>query len=99
MSRIILALALACSASAFMVPGKAPRKLATGVRQQGQSPPLGSAQDRLLRLLRLWAAQHSPEEAGPLGAQPLPRLLERPASRTADSTAFGLSGPLIDGGH
>ena len=43
MSRIILALTLACSASAFMVPGKAPRKLATGVRQQGQSAPLGSA--------------------------------------------------------
>jgi len=29
MSRIILALALACSASAFMVPGKVPRKLGT----------------------------------------------------------------------
>ena len=69
MSRIILALALACSASAFMVPGKAPQKLATGVRKQGQSAPLAPAW--LLRLLRARLAalgsslQHSQEEAAP----------------------------------
>ena len=28
-------------------------------------------------------------EAGPLGAQPLPRVLELAASKVADSTAFG----------
>ena len=31
-------------------------------------------------------------EARPLGAQLLPRLLERAASKAADSTAFGHSG-------
>ena len=36
----------------------------------------------------LWAARHSQEEAGPLGAQPLPRVLERAASKAADLTAF-----------
>ena len=32
-------------------------------------------------------------EAGPLGAQPPPRLLERAASSVADSTAFDPTGP------
>ena len=40
------------------------------------------------RTWRLWAARHSQEEAGPLHAQPLPRLLERAASKVADFTAF-----------
>ena len=33
---------------------------------------------------RLWAARKSQEEAGPLGAQPLPQVLERAASKAAD---------------
>ena len=41
---------------------------------------------------RLWAARHSQEEAGPLGAQPLPRLLELAASKPADFTGFDLVG-------
>ena len=36
------------------------------------------------RAWRLWAARHSREEAGPLGAQPLPRVLELAASKAAD---------------
>ena len=32
------------------------------------------------RAWRLWAARHSQEEADPLGAQPLPRVLELAAS-------------------
>ena len=36
----------------------------------------------------LWAARHSQEEAGPLGAPPLPRVLELAASNAADSAAF-----------
>eukprot|EP00964_Phaeocystis_antarctica_P077326 scaffold47971_cov59-Phaeocystis_antarctica.AAC.1 len=40
----------------------------------------------------LWAARHSQGEAGPLGAQPLPRLLELAASNTADFTAVVHSG-------
>ena len=35
------------------------------------------------RAWQLWAARHSDEEAGPLGAQPLPRLLERAASKAS----------------
>ena len=36
----------------------------------------------------LWAAWYSQGEAGPLGAQPLPRVLEPAASKAADFTAF-----------
>jgi len=60
--------------------------------------PLGSAPPaRLLmfggtassgRAWRLRAARHSQEEAGPLGAQPLPRVLEWAASKAADFGAF-----------
>ena len=46
---------------------------------------------------RLRAARHSQEEAGPPGAQPPPRLLERAASKAADSTAFDRSGGHV--GH
>ena len=42
MYRTTLALALACSASAFMVPGKAPRKLAT-VRSSIVAPSSSAA--------------------------------------------------------
>jgi hypothetical protein len=44
----------------------------------------------LLRALlaRLWAAWHSQGEAGPLGAQPLPRVLERAASKAAHFTTL-----------
>ena len=40
----------------------------------------------------LCAARPSQEEAGPLGAPPLPRALERAASKAADSTAFDHAG-------
>ena len=45
------------------------------------------------RAWRLWAARHSQGEASPLGAQPLPRVLERAASQAAYFTAFDHSGP------
>ena len=53
---------------------------------------LGRAPARLLRLLRACLAALDSSalpgrEAGPLGAQPLPRILERAASRAADLTA------------
>ena len=45
------------------------------------APPQGRA--------RLWAARHSQRgEASPLGAQPLPRVLEPAASKAADSAAL-----------
>ena len=47
------------------------------------------------RAWRLWLARPSREEAGPLGAQPLPRVLERAASKAADSTAFDLPGVVV----
>ena len=37
---------------------------------------------------QLWAARHSQEAAGPLGAQPLPRVLERAASKAAHVTTL-----------
>jgi hypothetical protein len=66
-------------------------------RPQGQKkcplavPQLGSCASSG-RAWRLWAARHSRCEADPLRAQPLPRLLERAASKAADCTAFGHSG-------
>ena len=44
------------------------------------------------RAWRFWAARHSQEEASPLGAQPLPWVLELVASKAADSAAFDRSG-------
>ena len=44
------------------------------------------------RACRLWAARYSQEEAGPLGAQPLPRVLELAASKAADFTAVDHAG-------
>ena len=44
------------------------------------------------RAWRLWAARHFQEEAKPLGAQPLPRVLELAASGAADFTASDHSG-------
>ena len=46
-------------------------------------PQLGSSASSG-RAWRLRAARHSQEEAGPLGAQPLPRVLELAASTAAD---------------
>ena len=46
---------------------------------------------------RFRAARHSQEEAGPLDAQPLPRVLELAASKAADFTAFDHVGAR--GGH
>ena len=50
-------------------------------------PQLGSCASSG-RAWRLWAARYSQEEAGPLGAQPLPRVLELAALKAADSAAF-----------
>ena len=73
------------------------------VAQRAQSDPLAVHQlgsrassgqlSRLLCLLRallarLWVAWHSQGEAGPLGAQPLPRVLERAASKAAHVTTL-----------
>jgi hypothetical protein len=67
---------------------------------------LGGAPARLLRLLghawRRWAARHSQEEDGPLGAPPPPRVLQRATSQAADFTAVEHSGErdawmLVDG--
>ena len=49
-------------------------------------PQLGSCAPSE-RAWRLWAARHSREEAGPLRAQPAPRVLEPAASKAADFTA------------
>ena len=62
------------------------------VLQHGQSavlavPQLGSCASSG-RAWRLWAARHSQEEAGPLGARPLPSVLEPAASEAAQLTAF-----------
>ena len=68
-------------------------------------PPLGSARARLLRLLgvRLLVALGGPSstpsvrkgETEPLDTEPLPRVLERAASKVVDSTSFdhSRSGP------
>ena len=75
--------------AAVAAPGQA--------REHGQSAPalaapqLGSCASSG-SAWRLWAARHSQEEAGPLSAQPLPRLLEPAASKAADFTAFAHSG-------
>jgi hypothetical protein len=43
---------------------------------------------------RLWAARYSQGKAVPLGAQPLPWVLELAASKAADSTAFDHAGTV-----
>ena len=60
------------------------------------APQLGSRASSE-RAWRLRAARHSQEEAGPLGAQPLPRLLEPAASQAAHSTAFDPAGTELTG--
>ena len=57
-------------------------------------PQLGSCASSG-RASRRWAARHSQEEAGPLGAQPSPRVLKRAASKAADVTAFDLAGGFM----
>ena len=54
-------------------------------------PQLGSCASSG-RAWRLWAARHSQEQARPLAAQPLPRVLELAASKAANFTAFDHSG-------
>ena len=54
-------------------------------------PQLGSCASSGLAC-RLWAARYSRDEAGPLGAQPLPRVLELAAFKAAECTAFDPSG-------
>ena len=53
---------------------------------------------RLARLARLWAARLSQEEAGPLGAQPLPSVLEPAASQAAGFIAEFAAFDLCVGG-
>ena len=50
------------------------------------APELGSCASSG-RAWQLWPARYFQEEAGPLGAQPLPRVLERAASKATDFTA------------
>ena len=62
----------------------------------GQIPPLavlqlGSCASSRCTF-RLWIARHSQGEAQSLGARPLPRALERAASKAADFTAFDNTG-------
>ena len=63
---------------------------------QGQSAPLAAPQLAYCacsgRAWQLWAAWHSQGEGRPPDAAPLPRMLERPASRVADFTAFDHAG-------
>ena len=54
-------------------------------------PPLGSSASPG-RAWRLQAARHSQTEADPLGAQPLPRVLELAASKAAHFPAFDHAG-------
>jgi len=81
--------------------GVRPRPL----RQHGRESPLGSAAAQLLRLLRARlaapgsAALTPRERPTPLGAPPLPRLLELVAFEAADSTAFDHSGAPPDGSY
>ena len=55
-------------------------------------PPLLGSCASSGRAWRLWAARCSQGKAGPLGAQPVPRLLELVAFKVADSTAFDRPG-------
>ena len=57
-------------------------------------PQLGSCASSE-RTWRLWAARHSQEVSGPLGAQPRPRVLELAASKAAEVTAFDHPAPTI----
>ena len=57
----------------------------------GQCPKLGSCASSG-RALRLRAARHSQEEAGPLGTHPRPRVLEPAAFKAAKCAAFDDSG-------
>ena len=61
--------------------------------QQGQTTPIGSARARLLWLsgsrLALGSSALPTGEAGPPGAPPLPRALERAATEAADVAACG----------
>ena len=66
----------------------------------GQSARLGSAPARLLCLLRarpaaLDSSALPGREAGPLGTQPLPRVLQLAVSIAADPTAFEHPGLLL----
>ena len=77
-----------------------PERLELGPTAGSNCPSLGSAPARLLRLLRARLAAPGSsalpgEEAGPPGAQPLPRVLELAASKVADSAAFNDVGPTL----
>ena len=67
-----------------------------GAEQHGQSDPLAAPQlgpcASSGRAWWHWPARHSQEAAGPLGAQPLPRVLELAASKAADFTAVDHAG-------
>ena len=79
----------ACAADAHEIDGASRRGRGAAARSMCC---LRSALARRVRLLRARLAVpggHSEPEAGPLGAQPPPRVLEPAASKAADSTAFG----------
>ena len=58
------------------------------------APQLGSCASSE-RARRLWSARHSQNEAYPLSSQPLPRVLERLASRAVGPTAVGHPGAFV----
>ena len=79
-------------------PATASSRPSTAAQQLAQSAPLGSAPALLLCLFRarpaaLGSSALPGREAGPLGAQPVPRLLEPAASKAADCTASDRAGP------
>ena len=76
--------AVLVAATRIAAPGPpfTPPHLAQVPRSMVKVPQLGSCASSG-RASRLWAAQHSQGEAGPLGAQPLPRVLELAASQAA----------------
>ena len=59
-------------------------------------PSSAPAPPRGVRAWRLWTARHTDAQAGPLGAQPLPWVLEPAASKAADFTAFEHAGMTAD---
>ena len=88
--------------------GKPAATIAKMDEQHGQSDPLAVPELGFSafsgRAWRLWAAQHSNAEASPLGAQPLPRVLELAAAKAAHFIAFdhpvgrGTAGQVLQGG-
>ena len=86
----------AAAAPDYLSAVAAPFASSEAVAQHGQSaalavPQLGSCASSG-RAWQPWAARLPQEEVSPLGAQPLPRLLELAASKATDFTASDHSG-------